>query len=556
MLLPFTFTSSTIISSRGIARIVLGLLFWLPLTVQAADIETLVMPGPVVQGHAEYETQCTQCHGRFSNQDQRGLCLDCHEIIAADVSEKSGFHGRESSISGECSQCHTEHKGRTADIVGLSQSLFDHRQTDFALEGRHVTAECHRCHSTNGRMPGDSGRPVVHWRDAPSDCFACHESDDAHQQRLGKQCDDCHTSASWQQQEFDHDTTRFALHGAHAETLCAACHPNQRYKNIPTDCASCHGSNDIHQGAYGDQCQQCHNNRRWDQAPFAKPYLTASRFDHSRTDFALEGEHAQAACSSCHAPGQPADQQSGACVDCHRSDDVHRTRNGNQCHDCHSADGWSRSKFDHDTDTDFPLHGSHQQASCNSCHANGVDPGLGPRTCVDCHRSDDIHRNELGEQCEQCHEPSRWFENVRFDHDLTGMPLYGMHALADCQSCHTDGSYKPEAISCVSCHRNDDHHERTLGQSCEQCHNPNGWAWWQFDHDNTDFPLTGSHEGLTCKGCHQEPLSDGEAIELSNQCGSCHRQDDAHNGGLGMRCERCHNTEDFAQPFTARSPSD
>ena len=69
------------------------------------------------------------------------LCLDCHKDIAADVREHHGYHGRMSNAGvGECRACHTEHKGRDADIVQLGRAQFDHRLTDFALEGAHCGA--------------------------------------------------------------------------------------------------------------------------------------------------------------------------------------------------------------------------------------------------------------------------------------------------------------------------------------------------------------------------------------------------------------------------------
>ena len=58
-----------------------------------AQIETLVMPGDVIEGHAEYEAECGSCHQAFQRSKQRALCLDCHEDINADIAAKSGFHG-------------------------------------------------------------------------------------------------------------------------------------------------------------------------------------------------------------------------------------------------------------------------------------------------------------------------------------------------------------------------------------------------------------------------------------------------------------------------------
>ena len=55
-----------------------------------AQIETLVMPGKVIEGHAEYEEDCNACHAKFKRAEQRTLCLDCHEDVAADITARIG----------------------------------------------------------------------------------------------------------------------------------------------------------------------------------------------------------------------------------------------------------------------------------------------------------------------------------------------------------------------------------------------------------------------------------------------------------------------------------
>ena len=60
---------------------------------KAIDWEKLVMPGPLVAAHAEYESDCASCHQAFDVEAQRALCLDCHEQVAADV-RRGGWGGR------------------------------------------------------------------------------------------------------------------------------------------------------------------------------------------------------------------------------------------------------------------------------------------------------------------------------------------------------------------------------------------------------------------------------------------------------------------------------
>src|ERR1700693_5020356 len=118
----------------------------------AASVETLLMPGKVTQAHEKQEKDCANCHDRSNVRTQSSLCSDCHKEIASDLRDHHGYHGRMPNAGiGECRACHTEHKGRTADIVQLSPAHFDHRLTDFALEGAHAALACESCHK-----PGDA----------------------------------------------------------------------------------------------------------------------------------------------------------------------------------------------------------------------------------------------------------------------------------------------------------------------------------------------------------------------------------------------------------------
>ncbi|NIV53671.1 MAG: cytochrome C, partial [Gammaproteobacteria bacterium] len=188
---------------------------------------------------------------------------------------------------------------------------------------------------------------------------------------------------------------------------------------------------------------------------------------------------------------------------------------------------------------------------CHACHKGSAYDEQLDTGCVSCHRADDVHRGQEGEQCEQCHNESGWGAKVFFDHDLTHFPLIGLHATAPCEECHMGGTFKDAQLDCVECHEADDVHEAKLGPACEQCHNPNGWALWQFDHNTqTDFVLDGAHEGLECLACHTVPVR--RKIRQSRVCASCHMQDDVHRGQYGRVCDRCHTTEEFAPAILNR----
>ncbi|MCP4006262.1 MAG: cytochrome C [bacterium] len=514
---------STCIRRLGSAYLVAVLWLYAP-AVAAQNWERLIMPGPVIEAHAEFEGECSQCHRPFRKLEQRELCLDCHDHapIADDINALAGFHGGATVRSVECSRCHTEHIGREADVVGLDPSSFDHSLTDYALRGRHRTASCAKCHET--------GRPH---REAPAKCSDCHGEDDPHRGALGETCADCHDESSWRKAEFEHSKTEFPLIGRHAKVPCVSCHPDEHYSPTPTDCISCHdGVHDPHAGRYGRDCRTCHTAHGWDRI----------EFQHDKdTDFALRGSHRSLACDSCHTGPSIQDKLERSCATCHRADDQHKGRFGENCVECHSEKSWKDEKFDHGQ-TVFPLHGAHRSVSCLRCHTGVLEKAEVTRTCQNCHPGDDVHAGQQGESCEQCHNAEGWTKRVFFEHDLTRFPLLGVHAAAACEECHTNSRFQDTSTSCQECHASHDFHKGTMGSECSHCHNPNGWNFWTFDHaQQTDFALDGAHEGRLCHDCHTTRVQG--KLSRSSSCNSCHRDDDIHLSRFGIDCARCHTNE-------------
>jgi len=489
----------------------------------AGALETLVMPGPVAAAHADIETQCGRCHVAFQQDKQRGLCLDCHDDVAADQRARHRFHGlHPAAASADCRTCHGEHRGRQADLLGLDREVFEHARTAFPLEGGHVGVACAACHAVGKRF-----------REAPSACADCHGDADPHRGGMGSDCAKCHDVGGWQQARFDHAKTRFPLAGRHAEVRCAVCHPGERYQDTPQDCNACHRTDDVHQGRFGAACGDCHQPDGWAEA----------RFDHARdTRFPLRGRHAEANCAACHGEGPPRALATD-CLSCHRTDDVHEGRHGARCGDCHGESAWKPARFDHAARTRFALRGAHERLACESCHTGAGAIGEQPleTACIACHRQDDAHAGQQGTTCERCHDAGGWRDQVRFDHDLTRFPLLGMHATAACEECHATAAYQDAAESCVDCHRADDRHETRLGLDCARCHNPNAWTALRFDHaQQTSFALAGAHADLRCESCHSQPAHAGALAPLGNSCSACHAADDPHRGDLGRDCGRCH----------------
>jgi hypothetical protein len=423
-------------------------------TVRAQNLfERLVMPGPLVTGHAKLEKECGNCHEPFSHGTQTQLCLACHKETRADRQTGRGFHGRDpAAAKQECAHCHTDHEGRNADIVLLDPETFEHARTNFALRDAHATVPCVDCHVQTAKF-----------RAAPTSCFDCHKANDPHKGRLGQTCDNCHAETTWRSvKAFDHDRTKFSLRGAHRTVACAACHVSERYRDIGATCMDCHRIQDVHGGRYGAKCETCHDQSKW----------SAIRFDHGKaTKFPLRAAHAKVKCDACHTGDLYHDKLATNCVSCHRKDDSHQGQLGTRCEQCHNEASWRRTvAFDHDV-TRFPLIGRHAIVPCEECHRSLAFKGT-PLACVSCH-PDEHHGGRLTANCGLCHNPNTW-ARWRFDHDTrTRYPLTGAHRGLDCQACHVAKNVAKISLAtdCYSCHRQDDAHRGSLGRFCERCHN-------------------------------------------------------------------------------------
>ena len=414
--------------------------------------EKLVNPGPLIEGHAKLENDCGQCHEKFQRQSQPKLCLDCHKDIFADRTQSRGFHGRDkNAATTDCKHCHTDHKGRTTDIVQLDRELFNHTATNFPLKGAHASVRCEGCHA-----------PKEKFRKAASTCIACHRAIDPHKGNLGTACETCHNEENWRRTTtFDHAKTKFPLTGAHRDVTCAACHAGEKYKGVGVTCNSCHAIQDKHSGRYGQKCETCHASTKW----------TAISFNHDKaTKFPLRGKHATTKCDTCHKADLYRDKLATNCAACHKKDDPHKGQLGPNCEKCHMETGWRQKvAFDHDV-TRFPLIGLHAAVPCEECHRTPQFKDA-PKACNGCHK-DTHHEGRVGSQCAKCHNPNGW-ARWRFDHSTQSkFPLTGAHQGLDCHACHTTKSVAKITMTttCYGCQSADDVHRGGFGQSCDQCH--------------------------------------------------------------------------------------
>lgn len=253
-------------------------------------------------------TNCKSCHKlKLTTPLNHKNCRDCH------VDYHEGQFTR-NKISPDCSECHSVN-----GFPGSSYSIEKH-QLIYPLQGAHLATPCFACHKKTDKWK---------FKNIGKVCADCH--DDIHKGLISEKyyavngCQNCHTPSKWSLVQFNHDSTRFALKGAHQKKTCRDCHFNkqakghdsQRFSGLLTSCSSCH--KDIHQNQFvidgTSDCSRCHNQ---------SSFLPADGFDHNNTRFKLDGKHNKLPCGKCH----KSVEQQGVTFILYKLDQI-------KCEDCH-----------------------------------------------------------------------------------------------------------------------------------------------------------------------------------------------------------------------------
>lgn len=292
-------------------------------------------------------------------------------------------------------------------------------------------------------------------------------------------------------------------------------------------------------------------------------------------------------CASCHVFGERA--PTFKCLECHKEVAQHlaanhgyharlgmRNPNGKDCVRCHLEHNgvdfpvihWEtpKNKFDHKL-AGYALEGKHAGLACEQCHTpKNIVSGEKPlirykdltrtffgmsQECQSCH--EDVHKGQLGKDCQRCHNVSDWKTAKQFDHAKTRYALTGLHAQVACEKCHkpdpggSEARYKDmKFAACKDCHS--DPHKGSFAQRCESCHTTAGWkklpASFAFDHSKTKYPLLGQHATVSCEACHIN--GEFKKQRAFAHCLDCHK--DIHNGQFTGRekkgeCAECHTVE-------------
>lgn len=487
---------------------------------------------------------CKECHktGFIQNPEIRknpdtflGLNQEC-KICHVDVHQET--------LGNDCRSCHDMESFKPA-------SQFDHNETLFKLRGKHLETKCIQCHKISKKNDLDfqEFKGI-----AFNDCKSCHK--DPHMSNLPGNCKECHTETSFSifkgQGRFNHNKTEFKLKGKHKTIDCFACHKERSDPKIvfqdnlninENNCIECH--EDIHESKFGNDCAKCHNE---------KSFVSLNNmdfFDHSLTDYTLEGKHIDVDCKKCHTDRYTQKIDFSACNNCHvdyHQNEFNKDGISPDCIECHSLnEGFEYSLYtlERHQDNEFPLFGAHLATPCFACHISEDEErwkfkNIGS-TCVDCHK--DIHEGFIDKkfypdnQCVSCHVNDNW-SIINFNHNSTDWPLDGKHTEVVCRDCHfneneMNNNFEQKFVNldtqCITCHENihDDAFAIDGITDCKRCHVTSSWLPENFDHDTTNFPLIGKHKEIACTECHTTSIVNDEEVILYKlnkfECVDCHQ---------------------------------
>jgi len=524
---------------------------------QPASFDHSTVNFPLTGMHTVPPRQCTDCHVNNNYNLTSTACVSCH---LTDFKNTTNPNHVQQGFAQTCETCH--------NTSAWQPATFDHSKSGFPLTGNHTVPprQCADCHVNNNYNITNTA------------CVSCHQTDynnattPVPHSGFPTTCEQCHDTVQWSDGKFDHSTTGFVLTGMHTvpPRACTDCHVNNNYNLNSTACVTCHlkdyqgTTNPNHVSAnFPQTCETCHDTSNW----------TDSTFNHNNTGFPLTGLHTvpPRQCTDCHVNNNYS-LNSAACVTCHLKDyqgttnPNHVTANFPQtCDSCHSTSTWLNATFNHNS-TGFPLTGNHTvpPRQCTDCHVNN-NYNLTSTACVSCHQTDynnattPVNHVAAGfpTTCETCHDTVQWTDGT-FNHATTGFTLTGNHTVPprQCTDCHVNNNYALNSTACVTCHLKDyqgttnpNHVTAGFPQQCELCHDTTVWTDSTFNHNNTAFPLTGSHQvpPRVCTDCHVN----NNYTTLPTTCIGCHQTDynNTTNPGHSAQpqffpttCQTCHNT--------------
>ena len=230
------------------------------------------------QHKGEFGNQCDACHRPatfktagfvhpgaqefFGGRHAALVCARCHvpgPRSTSPVSAPMAAVRPAKAPSTACTSCHADvHLGQvgtaceschTVEAPKFAPLRFSHDRTAFALNGKHRTAECAKCHVSETRaFPAGTGT-ARRFKPMPAACGSCHK--DPHLGQADSRCETCHVTTSFRLLAYTHRGLEDFFGGFHGRLPCKSCHPTETGQfpagygttirlKVGRTCRSCH----------------------------------------------------------------------------------------------------------------------------------------------------------------------------------------------------------------------------------------------------------------------------------------------------------------------------
>ncbi|UCH10096.1 MAG: hypothetical protein JSU61_12985 [Fidelibacterota bacterium] len=284
--------------------------------------ELLELYKPVVFAHKYHADMskmgagCTECH-HYSPAGNYPACKECHDAAVTSLDRPNiNQPGLKGAYHQQCLDCHIAWSNTTG-------CNFCHLSIEQALAGKDIRGEGDSYHLSQPRIKSEAryvyeteyedGPMVTFYHDNHVDMFGL-ECADCHQ---GDACGSCHRVGAIARVKGDlHEDCSTC----HDENDCTICHRSSvapafshaaksgwelgaQHENLA--CSACHNTARA-SGMLSSSCGECHQS--WE----------VGNFDHAVTGLALNIEHAELDCESCH--GDPLFANTPICSSCHDGD--------------------------------------------------------------------------------------------------------------------------------------------------------------------------------------------------------------------------------------------
>jgi len=220
--------------------------------------QRMANPGTLSEAHAFLDHNCSACHTPLKGAEATN-CIVCHanddDILQR---QPTAFH----ADVGNCQACHSEHRGRHAEMTKMDHSalatigrkqLQESASTD--SEAAALLAWIKKSGPGGARPPhSDFVHPDLTTNERMLNCATCHQSDDRHFALFGNDCSSCHESTRWTLPEFRHPSA--------SSKDCAQCHqapPSHYMMHFKMISAKVAGK----PHAKVSECYTCHQTTSW-----------------------------------------------------------------------------------------------------------------------------------------------------------------------------------------------------------------------------------------------------------------------------------------------------